>query len=702
MAQHATIDFETRSEVNLLKVGAYKYAEHPSTSILWMAYNLGGETKLWWHTDPDPEDLFEWVRNGGLIEAHGSFFEHCIWNIVATRDLMWPEMPIEQWRCSMAKCRYNSIPGSLEKAGATLGLNTQKDKRGKQLIKLLSVPQKVAKGKLKRWEKGNGLEEGSEAFHLIEISTGLSMIEYLEWRDGVMGVFEEDTFAWNNDPNLMEEFGDYCITDVDTEMELSSVLDEMPQSEIDIWLLDQKMNWRGIYIDLPAIHATLSILAQATEKYQNRLAKISGGAFTTGGQRDKIMGWCAKQGVMLPGFTKQDVSEALEEDIPPQVREVLEIRQILGKTSTAKYTEMLIKVSDVDGRIHEVLVYHKAHTGRWGGAGVQLQNLPRPTLNEDPEFLVELLMTGSLAEVEFWFENVYEVAACAIRSMIIPEPGKVYVSADYAAIEARILFLLAGEEYGLKVFRRGQCIYSDTAAEIYKTSYERIYNGYKAEQFEETIMRKMGKDSVLGLGFQMGAPKFVSTCAQNGTEIKLPFAKKVVNIYRTKYAQVPKLWKGLEKAAIKAMENPGIVFSYRAIKYKKVKRALLCRLPSGRCLHYPSATLELTTTSWGEDKMQIHYKTMEDGRWVTTNTYGGKLTENAVQAVSRDLMASGMLELDNNDMTPIMSVHDELVAEVPEGEEDLERFSECMCILPDWAKGLPLKAEGWVGYRYRK
>ena len=714
MPNHATLDYETRSEVNLLNVGAYKYAEHPSTSILWMAYNLGDGTKLWWHTDPDPEDLFEWIEDGGLIEAHNSFFEHCIWNMVATRDFMWPEMPIEQWRCSMAKCRYNSIPGALEKAGSVLGLDTQKDKRGKQLIKLLSVPRKIAKGKMKKWVRDLEKYEHQDLFeettlvdhmddtfknegqYLNEVKTGKPLIEILK-----NGVPEEDVFIFDNTPSLLKEFGEYCITDVDTEMELSLALDDMPQSEIDIWITDQKMNWKGVYIDIPAVNAVLSIMDQAVTKYQDRLAEISDWYFVTAGQRDKIMDWCESKGVTLPGFTKQDVERALKKDIPPEVREVLDIRQILGRTSTAKYKAMLEKLAS-DGRVHEILIYHKAHTGRWGGAGIQIQNLPRPTLDDDPEFIVEILMTGDLAEVEFWFENVFEVCANAIRSMIIPAPGYMFVSADYAAIEARGLFWVADEQKGLETFRRGECIYSEMAAGIYNVTYDRVFNGYKADKMEETVMRKMGKDSVLGLGYQMGAPKFVVTCANTGTRIEKDFSEKVVKKYRKKFSNVPKMWKGIEKAAMKAMENPGLVTKFKIIKFKKKGSVLLCKLPSGRMLHYPDAHLEYVTTDWGQEKLQLHYGTFSDGHWITTHTYGGKLTENIIQAISRDIMAEALIRLDKHGYTPVMSIHDESVSEVPDDGPSIEEYCKIMCELPDWAKGLPLKAEGWVGYRYRK
>lgn len=651
----ATIDFETASEVDI-SVGEYRYAEDPSTHILCMAYHVT-EKKLWVPGMEPPEDLLDHIELGGLVEAHNSFFEHCIWNMIAVPQYNWPNMPLKQWRCSMAKARSNGLPGALGDAGTALNLPLQKDKRGKYLIQKLSKPRRPTK---------------------------------------------KDPTKWNRDQNLLQEMYDYCKQDVDTEMCLSGILPEMPQSEIDMWLLTQEINWRGLYIDVDMVNTILSILDQVVEKYQRRLYEISGGQFKTAGQRDKIMSWCEEQNFPIPGLTKQDVEKSLErKDIPTNVKEVLEIRQILGKTSTAKYKTMIDSLGK-DGRVHEVLVYHKAHTGRFGGSGVQFHNLPRPTIDIDPEVLISVLRTGDVDEVEFWFNNPFEAAACAIRSMVMAPPGKDLIAADYSAIEARVLFWLAGDEKALDIFRRGECIYCDMAASIYNTTYKRVFDGYKSDQFEETKMRKMGKDSILGLGYQMGAPKFVVTCAASGTDITEHFSEEVVAAYRKKYFLVKELWYGVEEAAIQAVRTPGLVTKYRSIKFKVEGIFLLCRLPSGRCIRYPYPSLEYVTTQWGSEKWSLRFKTMVKGQWVDEATYGGKLVENIDQAISRDLMAEALKRLAKANYPPILSVHDEAVSEIDEGYGSLKEYCDIMCQLPEWAAGLPLKASGWRGKRYRK
>jgi DNA polymerase len=675
--KHATIDFETRSTAPITDVGAMAYARHASTSVLWLAYNTTGnpaDTKLWkpstWHTDapkpdhaanPCPTELLRHIAANGLVEAHNSGFEYCIWNYVCTKLYGWPALPLEQLRCSAAKARSAGLPGSLGGAGEALNLQVQKDKNGTRLIKLLCMPQKPTKNK---------------------------------------------PDIWVNDEFEMLELGDYCATDVNTEMELSAKLPEMIPAEIDTWLMDQRMNMRGVYIDKPAVENTLKIIDQANDKYLSRIPIITNGEIKTAGQRAKILDWCAAQGFPLPGYTKEDVERALAKpNIPANVKELLEIRQILGLSSTAKYTAMLTRMCD-DGAVYDNLIYHKAHTGRWGGSGVQVHNLPRPTIDAPPEDLVDVLMSGSLEEVEAWYDNPLEVASSAIRSMIMARPGMQFIAADYAAIEARMLFWLAKDEEALDIFRRGECIYCEMASTIFHIPAKEIQEGYKADDFKLTKMRKSGKDAILGLGYQMGGPKFYQQNSPSDPTLTLEFSKEVVGLYRERFYKVPQLWEACNDAAMEALANGGraatTVSGNSAIKFRYDGYWLKCKLPSGRCIHYPAASIKLKKTDWGQLKEVITYKTYDKGIWKDTTTYGGKLVENIDQACSRDIMANGLKEAEQAGYPPLMTVHDEGVTEVPEGYGSLQEYSKLLCTLPPWAKGLPLKSSGWCGKRYRK
>lgn len=712
-----SIDFETRSEIDLKKVGAYRYSEHPSTEILSLAYNLSGKvkprksvqalrelrdehfmglhsrgdlvsaveafnststTKLWIPGMEDPEDLFEHFEKGFLVEAHNSFFERCIWSNVAVPKLLWPEIDPRQWRCSQAKTRASGIPGALGSAGKILNLKVQKDKRGEDLIKRLCKPRKPSK---------------------------------------------KDPRIWIEDLDLMEELLEYNVFDVESEIVLSENLFDMTETETRIWLVDQDMNYRGVPIDLEAVHAALEVLEETTRRYNQELKELTGGEITTSGQRDRVLRYCEELGFPLTGYTKADVSrgikkmrKVLKRRIEPEVMDraervlrILEIRQILGKTSTAKYKKILERVA-TDGRVHEVVLYHKAHTGRWGGVGIQIQNLPRPTLSppkvpglkgaakEEHEtkfysYLVDLIKTRDVDAIELEFGDVFEVCASSIRSMIKAPPGRKFYCADYSSIEARVLLWLAQDEEGLKLFESGGDPYVTMAAEIYGIPESEVTDDQRA----------LGKMAILGLGYGMGAEKFVQSCMNMaGISIDIAFAKRVVNIYRTKFRSVVNLWSDTEKAALQAMRNPGKVIPCGRVKFKRVKDFLLCRLPSGRAIKYPFPELKEKETPWGEVKLQLHYRALKDGKWVLVSSYGGKLVENIDQGISRDIMAEALVNLEREGYPPIMTIHDEGVSEVDEGFGSLEEFCAIMARRPSWGQDIPIETDGWEGYRYRK
>ena len=680
-----TLDVETRSRVNLKTAGTYKYAEHPSTEFISIAYCLDPESKevhLWVPGDPDPDDLLAHVELGGLIEAQNSYFEYCTWHFIAHKKLGWPDLDLNQWRCSKAKSQSNGLPGSLEGVAKALRSEIQKDKTGADLIKVLCSP----------------VEEKS-ATQRKAINNFISL--------GLLNPDPKTPGEFCDDPRLLQKMYAYNKTDVLTEMSIASMMPEMPKEEVDIWILDQKINNRGIYIDRSAVEGAIKILDD-TDHLTDRIVELSGGAFKTSGQRDKILKWCSDRGAPLEGYTATHISEALKTDLPHDVSEVLRIRQILGKSSTKKYQKMLDRVAS-DGRIHEVGVYHRAHTGRWGGAGVQVQNLPRPTVyppKDNPNLFVELLRTGSREVVEAHHPNAFEVAASAIRSMIMAAPGHDFISADYSAIEARVIFWLAHDEEALEIFREDGCIYCKTAAAIYNEDYKTLYKAYLAEDPEAEVKRTMGKVACLGLNYQMGAKRFVAHCESYGISLTLEASEGIVGTYRSLYKKLVKLWRKLEECAVNAVENKGRVFktskSRRAIQFKFAGMFLLARLPSGRCLHYAYPRIDKVKTSWGATKNALTYMNVKEGKWCRSTTFGGKLAENVTQAVARDVLRDAMLKVEARNYPIVMTVHDEILAEVPKGFGSVGELETVMCDSNPWAKGLPLAAKGWRGERYRK
>lgn len=650
------IDFETRSKADLRKTGAYKYAEHKSTEPLCLAYgNSSSDVRLWTIFDKEPpKALFEHIEKGGLVLAHNVFFDRCIWDLVCVPRMGWPQISPKQWRCSMATAKTKALPAALGNAAKTLNLNISKAVEGKMLINKLSKPKK----------------DGS----FCEL------------------------------PNLLDALYDYCIQDVGSTIELHKKVGGLTDRELKIWQLDQEINYRGIRVETHVIKDILDVLASVEKSLLEEIQELTEGEIKTAGQRDKILAWAESQGVTLPGYTKEIVDNILKDpssDLPKKVRRVLEIRQILGKSSTAKYKKMLDRVAK-DERVHEVLNYHKAHTGRWAGAGVQLQNLPRPSTSEDPENIIDDFLWG-VGTVESKHANPFQAAADILRSVIVSDKGKDFIVADYAAVEARILLWVAGDEEALDIFRRGDCIYCEMASSIYRVPAREIYQKYKAGDFEAGHMRFMGKSAILGLGYQMGAPKFKLTCESvGGAEVSDALAKKVVETYRQRFNKVKKLWDRLEKAAARAVKKPREIFTVGLISFKATENYLLCKLPSGRALHYPRPCLKPVETSWGDLKLSLTYREWVGSAWQDQSTYGGKLAENICQAISRDLVADAMLAVENAGYPVVLSVHDEIGSEVPEGFGSVEEYCHLMCSASPWAKGLPLKAEGWRGKRFRK
>jgi DNA polymerase len=396
----------------------------------------------------------------------------------------------------------------------------------------------------------------------------------------------------------------------------------------------------------------------------------------------------------MEGLRKSDVEKALADtgtgDAP---RRILEIRKSLSKSSTAKYTKFLdAKCSD--DRIRGCLMFHGAGTGRWAGRLIQPQNFPRGNFG-DVEPCINLFAGGDLDGVKLLYGDPMAAASTCIRPMIIPAAGKDFVCADYSSIEGRVLAWLAGEETALEVYRSGRDPYKVSASAIYNKRYEEI----------DKSERQIGKVAELALGYNGGKVAFQQMGITYGVHVGDDKAQEIVTKWRASRPMTTKLWKELERACMLAVQNPGKVYGYRAIRFKMDDRgALAMRLPSGRLLWYANARIEDRYKVWGDVLPTVIYDGVdpETRKWTDLELYGGLLTENAVQAISRDLLVSGMFAVEAAGYKIVFHVHDELVAEVPEDFGSVEEFEKLMCALPPWAEGLPIKAEGWRGKRYKK
>lgn len=666
------------------------YAEHPSTDVICLSYKLPGKpTMLWtplfsmlWPTgecpfawvhksDDFPQELTDFILAGGTLEAHNAGFERAIW-----RHVMMPRYGVPactHWRDTMAACAYHSLPLDLDKAGKVLGLTNQKDKRGKYLITRLCKPQKPTKKK-----------PGGRCY----------------------------------DRELLFEFFGYCVQDTNTEHELGQRIGPLPADEYRIWVLDQKINDRGVFVDKQVVQAAVKIVEAVEEKLQTELLEITGGRVAKASELPALKEFLSDEGYPVSDLTADTIDEILtsnkgrpiEKRLPDRVKRALEIRQILSKASTKKLYKYLSCAAS-DGKIHGLLQYHGAGTGRWAGRLLQPQNFPRgdeDILRDGMDTLVDIIASGDPELVELIYGDPLLAIASALRGMIISEPDDEMFVADFSAIEARVTAWVAGEDWKIKAFEafdRGEKF--NGSSDMYCATASMIYGKTITNKKEFPKERQDGKVCELALGYQgsVGAwRKFDDSDARTDEEVI-----EIVRAWRKKHPNIVRFWYSIEEAAIQAVLT-GKPQSYRGITYEVINdfagKWLACRLPNGRRLWYYNPHLvDLGEDNYGNQKWQLRYEgrnNKKGGAWSIIETYGGMLTENIVQAISRDLMVEGMIRVEQAGYQIILTVHDELVARMKKGTGNLEEFVRLMTIVPEWFKGFPLHADGGVMTRYRK
>lgn len=733
-----TLDFETRGVVDLLKAGATRYAQDASTQVMCLAWKLAEDRDVeLWHRahpaigveqSPDPEELFDRIRSGELIEAHNASFERVVWRDTLRREFpQFPEVRPEQWRCSAAKAATFGLPRSLDGLGAVLGLRFRKDAEGHRIMLKLSKPRKARKAELKAMREM--LDEDREEM----IALG--------------GVVDFDRgLLWQEDAEQLQRLWDYCRQDVRTEHAASACLRDLSPRELAIWQMDQRMNDRGIRCDVRGVHGVLSLIEKASRGLSGELADLTEEEVSKPSSRMKFKAWVQRQGVDLANTQALTVEAAMKlPGLDPRVRRALEICRDGNRTSTAKYRQMLVQASDDDGHLRDMMLYHGAFTGRWAGRLVQPHNFLRG-FSKEMEEVWEDILTGDDELIELVWGSVMEVMAKAARGALVADPGRDLIVADFSAIEARDLLWLAGDERALEIFRSGGDIYCDLAEAIYRMPINKR---------DHPKQRQVGKKGILGLGYGMGREKFYDECVKDGIPQDEETIELIVRAYRDeKYPLVPQLWRDTEAAAIRAVRDRVDVETGK-VRYGVRGHFLHCRLPSGRLLSYykpavrtrinyrfaavgeggkkrtiqvavsPSQAMPeryalqqalLTARSRGVrllqseppqrfENEQLVYWGLDSTtkQWGLIDTYGGKLVENNTQAVARDQLADAMMRADaSEDYDMLLSVHDELVCGVDEGRGDLHEFEHMMAQVEPWADGCPVAAEGWRGKRYRK
>ena len=643
------IDLETYSSVDISKAGVFKYVEAPDFEILLLAFAWDngpvrvldltdfGETEDWL----EMHDIRDALQDPNIVKvAHNSAFERaCL-----TKYLKY-ELPAEEWEDTMIMAAMNGLPMSLDAAGAALRLKEQKIKEGTTLINYFCKPCKAT------------IANGGRTRNLPEHA-----------------------------PDKWERFKEYCHRDVEVEQAIYYRLHKfpVPDWERKVWALDSRINERGVLVDMEMAEAAIAVDEAFTDSHAAEMQRLTG--LDNPNSVAQLKDWLEMVGLTCESLNKATVVELLEKATDPTTRRVLELRQLLGKTSTKKYQAMTIAAC-ADDRVRGILQYYGAgRTGRWAGRLLQVQNLPQNHL-DDISKVRELVRQRDLETLELAFDNVPDVLSQLIRTALVAKPGHTFLVADYAAIEARVIAYLAGEKWRMDVFAQGGDIYCSSASQMFKVPVEKHgVNGH---------LRQKGKIAELACGYGggVGALKAFGADKMGLTEEEM---QNIVSQWRQASPTIPKFWRDTENAAKNALRCPGITFTLPCgVKYMKDADALRCRLPSGRILSYWGAYLDI------DDSIRFMGQNQTTRKWERTETWGGKLVENIVQAFSRDCLAVALLRLDKAGYKIVFHVHDEIIAEAPDGSR-WQDMAEIMGQPIDWAPGLLLRGDGYDTKFYMK
>jgi DNA polymerase len=643
------LDIETYSSVDIRKSGLHPYVESGDFLILLIAYAWGDEpvrdidltlphTNEAWE---ELNDVLAGLKDPDTLKiAHNNAFERTAFGKF-TRSYM----PPEEWTDTMTLAAMNGLPMSLEAAGAALQITDQKLDTGTALINYFCKPCRPT--------IANGQRTRNKPHHA---------------------------------PDKWDKFREYCRRDVEAMRQIYRRLQSFPVPpwEFRVGNLDTRINERGVLTDRELVASAIAVDKAFKAEHTEEMHKLTG--LDNPNSVQQLKDWLEARGVSCDSLDKATIADLRKRVTDPTTRRVLELRQLLGKTSTKKY-EAMTAAACKDDRVRGITQYYgAARTGRWAGRLVQVQNLPQNHLDEIGK-VRELVRARDLDTLEILYDSVPDVLSQLIRTALIAKPGHTFLVSDYAAIEARVIAWLAGEKWRMDVFAQGGDIYCSSASQMFKVPVEKHgVNGH---------LRQKGKVAELACGYGGGvaALKAFGADKMGLTEEEM---QNIVAQWRAASPTIPRFWREAERAARWALEHPGLAAKVPScdVSYYKDKDALRCRLPSGRLLTYWDARIE-------DGGIVFMGQNQTTRKWELTDTWGGKLVENIVQAVARDCLAVAMLRLDREGYDIVFHVHDEIIAEAPEGSR-WEDMAEIMGRPIPWAPGLLLRGDGYETKFYMK
>ena len=638
-----SIDLETYSSVDLGKSGVYKYAESEDFEILLFAYSIdNGEVQVLDLVSGEiiPEEILSALRDETIEKwAFNANFERvCLSRFLGKR------LKPQGWYCTMIWSAYLGLPLSLEKVGEVLKLDKQKLNEGKALIRYFSIPCKPT--------KTNGMRTRNLPHHDLE--------------------------KWST-------FKEYNQRDVETEMEIKKKLSAfpMPHSEWENYWIDQNINDRGILIDEILVDSAIKFDEILREENMDRAIELTG--LENPNSPLQLKEWLNKKGLEIESLAKKDVESALK-NAEGHIKEVLELRQELSKSSVRKYDAMK-NVKGEDNRARGLIQFYGANrTGRYSGRLIQVQNLRRNNL-KDLELARSLVKNRDYETMEILYESPSDILSQLIRTAFIPKEGTRFIISDFSAIEARVLAWLAGEQWVLDAFENGEDIYCRTASRMFGVPVEKHgVNGH---------LRQKGKIATLACGYQgaLGALKAMGGIEMGLSEDEL---QSIVDSWRGANPNIVSLWWDIDSVVKRVVKTRGKE-EYKNLVISYEKGILFIELPSKRRLAYPKAKIGMNR--FGGESV-VYEGIVVGNKWDKIESYGGKFVENIVQAIARDILVEAMMRLEKKGFNIVMHIHDEVVIE--SDSSNIEEINEIMSVVPSWAPGLSLEADGFESKFYKK
>lgn len=639
------VDLETFSSVDLKKCGAYKYAESEDFMVLLFAYALDDQPVQLVDLaqgDKIPTKIITALFDPGVIKTafNASFERACLAKHFGRI------LPPEQWQCTQVHALTLGLPMGLGEVAKALKIPQQKDPSGFALIRYFCTPAKTKQ------------PDGFWSRNLPE-----------------------------HDPARWDKFKAYCIQDVVVERAIRKKLLQFPVSENEwrLWHLDQHINDRGVQLDPDLINNAIACDAQYQQRLMDEAIQLTG--LENPKSVAQLKSWLNEtEDIEVDSLSKEAVAELIAEVDNPDTTRVLELRQELARASVKKYQAMARTIGR-DNRARGLFQFYGAgRTGRWAGRLIQAHNLPRNYL-KDIDVARDLVRGGRFEELELLFGNVPDTLSQLVRTALVAAPGKRFIVMDFSAIEARILSWLAKEKWRLDVFKSHGKIYEASAAQMFGIPLDKVTKD----------LRQKGKVAELALGYQGSTGALVKMGALNMglSEAELP---ALVSTWRAANPNIAQFWRDIEAAALQSVQEQ-LQTRYKQLLFSYESGMLFIQLPSGRRLAYARPRIE---TDQQFNKPCLTYEGQETGKWCRIKTYGGKLTENVVQAIARDCLAEALRKVAWMKYHIVLHVHDEIVTEMPRGHGSVEELAKLLGSPLPWAPGLPLKAEGFETNYYMK